>query len=76
MNNGKINDSLWSMATRPLSSINEGEHNGWEKLTGKQGKTVTKNGWPYFDTFIVTNPWGPYSDLVSGTFTFYDNFSV
>ena len=30
------------MATRPLSSINEGEQNGWEKLTGKQGKTDTK----------------------------------
>ena len=34
------------MATRPLSSINEGEHNGWEKLTGKQGKTDTKSSCP------------------------------
>ena len=42
MKNCKITDSLLSMATRPLSSINEGEQNGWEKLTGKQGKTDTK----------------------------------
>lgn len=56
------------MATRPLSSINEGEHNGWEKLTGKQGKTVTK--------MVATNPSGPYFDMVSGAFAFYDNFSV
>jgi len=27
------------MAERPLSRINEGEHNGWEKLTGKQDES-------------------------------------
>ena len=52
MKNCKITDSLWSMATRPLSSINEGEQNGWEKLAGKQGKTDTKNCCQYEPVLI------------------------
>ena len=61
------------MAERPLSRINEGEHNGWEKLTGKQGNSVSNNSLYAFA--CIRDMLGP-DFWILNKCVFYDNLNV